>query len=58
MDSRTDEEATKLLSVFCVSVERQILCVVEKATLDIGDIARNLSHPSTVGMGCESVDVD
>ncbi len=51
MDALTDEDVTKVVCVFRISVENQIPLAAKDAVLGIGDIARNLRHPSIVGVG-------
>jgi hypothetical protein len=58
VDALTDEDITKLVCVFCISVEYQIPRVAKEADLGIGDIARNLCHSSIVGMRRDASNVD
>jgi hypothetical protein len=53
MDSLTDEDFTKLVCVFCISVENQMPRGAKGAIFDIGDITCNLGHPSIVRVGCD-----
>ena len=54
MDALTEEDVTKVVCVFRISVENQIPLAAKDAVLGIGDIARNLRHPSIVGVGCDA----
>ncbi len=58
MHPLADEDVTKLVCIFCISIENQIPGVAQEAVLGIGDIARDLCHPSTVGVGCDAGNVD
>ena len=43
MDSLTDEDFTKLVCVFCISVENQIPRAAKETIFDFGDVTCNLS---------------
>ena len=58
LDALTDEDVTIVVCVFRISVENQIPLAAKDAVLGIGDIARNLRHPSIVGVGCDAGNVD
>jgi hypothetical protein len=58
VDAFADEDVTKLVCVFCVSIDDQIALAVKDTVFGIGDVARNLHHPSIVGVGCDAGNVD
>ena len=58
MDSLTNEDFTKLVCVFRISVENQMPRAAKETLFDIGDVTCNLGHPRIVGVGCDAGDVD
>lgn len=58
MDAFTVEDATKLVRVFCISVEYQIPRAAKKTFVDIGGVTCDLRHPSIVGVRCDAGNVD
>jgi hypothetical protein len=51
MDSLPAEGFTKLVCVFCISIENQIPRAAKETILDIGDVMCSLRHPSIVAGG-------
>ena len=57
MDALTVERVTKLSRILCISVENQIPLAAKETVLGIGDVARDLTHPSVVRVRCDAGDV-
>ena len=56
--ARPGENPPECVRVFCVSIHNEVTRISKKAIIGIGDIARDLGHPSVVRMWGNTCDVD